>query len=239
MPGLAQLPLGVVGRVPWRLLQQSHVAKHTGEDAEHSQGVGSPGIQTRRPHQNTESIMTTRVAPTRGELSLQSPTQKHWLRVTTWGKPRWVCICQVSLSVRAGRALSNQGTDGALEHSRLLLRGQRGIFHRWRLEQASVVNSDQQQVNSALFTEQDYAEMTSPVIHEMTISDRFARTRARERKGREKGTPRRKARRAHLLKTPGRERAQAKERRGLQPLLSAPSGSAFRALPWEEGDRAP
>ena len=44
-PG-AVLPLGVIGRVPRRLLQQSHVAEHTGEDEEHRQGVGAPETQT-------------------------------------------------------------------------------------------------------------------------------------------------------------------------------------------------
>lgn len=36
------LPLGVVGRVLRRLLQQSHVAQHAGEDEEHGQGVRAP-----------------------------------------------------------------------------------------------------------------------------------------------------------------------------------------------------
>lgn len=45
-PG-GRLPLGVVGRVLRCLLQQSHVAEHTGEDEEHGQGVGAPESRTR------------------------------------------------------------------------------------------------------------------------------------------------------------------------------------------------
>ena len=66
-----RVPLGVVGRVPWRLLQQSHVAQHAGEDEEHGQGVGPPATQTQPASAHGQHAVTTRVTrPRRSALCL-------------------------------------------------------------------------------------------------------------------------------------------------------------------------
>lgn len=79
-PHAARVPLGVVGRVLRRLLQQRHVAQHAGEDEEHRQGVGPPARQA----DPSVRGLTTRPRGAGSASNLLA------------GDPRWLCSCHIS-----------------------------------------------------------------------------------------------------------------------------------------------
>lgn len=77
-----RVPLGVVGRVPRRLLQQSHVAQHAGEDEEHGQGVGPPATQTQPASAHREHAGNTPLKEHTPSLTCSSKPTDHWLPVS-------------------------------------------------------------------------------------------------------------------------------------------------------------